>query len=746
MSNSKSQRLLLPLFIGSLLVILTLIFWWQTDQIVKNYDRARFNTLEAQIEQTISARMDTYINALLQTRSMFHVTREVDAKEFRAYIDGLSLLEKYPGVQGIGYTERVPRGRLREHERKYRKLWPSRNIEEAFSIIYLEPLDWRNARALGFDMTSNETRREAMELARDSNAPVMSDPVELVQETETDKQPGFLLYIPLYRTIDPTTIHERRDQLKGFVYSPFRTKDLFEQMLKPFVNEAVNVSVNQITPKGSQLIYTSGKDDKLAKISNLRKRVRLNFGRKEWIVEISALESFLQPSTFLLPLVVLLIGFCASLYVTYIINSNIKQALLLEEKSFNLGKLLQASNELSTKIQLDDLVQTLTDIGRELSNAEFGAFFYKKVNEKGESYSLFTVSGVPRSEFEKFPMPRKTAVFGPTFEGEATVISDDITKDPRYGKNSPYYGMPEGHLPVRSYLAVSVVSRSGIVLGGLFYGHHLPAQFGEREKILVEGLAAQAAIAIDNARYYEEARHAIMKRDEFLSIASHELKTPITSMKLQFQMAQRGIAANNGKVFDRPAVEKRVLTAVRQLDRMSRLIDEMLDTSRIVLGKFQIQKKPFNLSKLVSDSLERFHEQFLVENVAVAIDIEEDLIVDGDEFRLEQVLNNLVNNALKYGEQRPVTITLKGEGDQVKLTVKDNGIGIPKESLAGIFNRFERVNSTTNVSGLGLGLYISNVIVEAHGGKIKVTSEPGQGSTFEVQLPVGEIAPKLSPT
>lgn len=156
--------------------------------------------------------------------------------------------------------------------------------------------------------------------------------------------------------------------------------------------------------------------------------------------------------------------------------------------------------EVAAARDLDAIVQTITDAGVELTGAEFGAFFYNLIDEKGESYMLYALSGAPREAFAKFPMPRNTAVFAPTFAGEGVVRSDNIRRDPRYGKNPPYLGMPEGHLPVTSYLAAPVVSQTGEVHGGLFFGHHGEARFTpEHEKVLL-GVAGHAAIAIDNAR------------------------------------------------------------------------------------------------------------------------------------------------------------------------------------------------------------------------------------------------------
>ncbi|WP_035304474.1 ATP-binding SpoIIE family protein phosphatase [Actinokineospora inagensis] len=162
---------------------------------------------------------------------------------------------------------------------------------------------------------------------------------------------------------------------------------------------------------------------------------------------------------------------------------------------------------LTAQLDLDALVQDATDAATKATGAAFGAFFYNLIDSYGESYTLFTLSGVPRSAFERFPMPRNTKVFAPTFNGTGTTRSPDILNDPRYGHNPPYRGMPDGHLPVRSYLAVSVVSpSSGEVLGGFFFGHPEPGQFTERHEQLAEGIAGYSAIALDNARLFARQR------------------------------------------------------------------------------------------------------------------------------------------------------------------------------------------------------------------------------------------------
>ena len=179
-------------------------------------------------------------------------------------------------------------------------------------------------------------------------------------------------------------------------------------------------------------------------------------------------------------------------------------------------QLADIARDVAGRLDLEAVVQRITDAATSLTGAQFGAFFYNVIRPDGEAYTLYTLSGVPREHFEKFPMPRNTAVFDPTFSGSAIVRSANITRDPRYGKNAPHHGMPVGHLPVVSYLAVPVKSWTGEVLGGLFLGHPEEGVFGETEEKVVEALAGHAAVAIDNVRLYERLEHdrAALRKEE----------------------------------------------------------------------------------------------------------------------------------------------------------------------------------------------------------------------------------------
>ena len=189
-------------------------------------------------------------------------------------------------------------------------------------------------------------------------------------------------------------------------------------------------------------------------------------------------------------------------------NEQVRELLMArEQEARHTAQLLNhVGPRLAAQLDLEKLVQVVTDVATALVGAEFGAFFHNVVNEKGESLMLYTLAGVPREAFAGFPMPRNTEIFAPTFRGDGIVRYDDVTQDSKYGKSAPHFGMPKGHLPVRSYLAAPVLSRSKEVLGGLFFGHSVAGKFTENHEVILSGIASQAAIAMDNARLFEQAR------------------------------------------------------------------------------------------------------------------------------------------------------------------------------------------------------------------------------------------------
>jgi PAS domain S-box-containing protein len=557
-----------------------------------------------------------------------------------------------------------------------------------------------------------------------------------------------------------------------------------------------------------------------------------------------------------------------------------------------LEKLNAVGGRLVAEHELEKIVQAVTDAGREISGAAFGAFFYNVLNEQGESYTLYTLSGVPREAFAKFPMPRATALFGPTFRGEGVVRVADVHQDPRYGKSAPHHGMPAGHLPVRSYLAVSVVSRSGEVLGGLFFGHPEANVFTPEAETVVVSLAAQAAIAIDNAKLYtalqkelaeqrrteaklRESEQAVREserqlrlvtdhapiflahcdrnhrfkfvnrtyaerygrtvedivgrhvaeltgdeayatfrhhmdntlagrriefeqeipystlgrrwvhviyeperngdgevvglvavvvditarkqvelelerarddalagsraKDDFLAALSHELRTPLNPVLLL-----SSDSANNPALS--PEIRDSFKTIRDNISLEARLIDDLLDLTRITRGKMLLEKQRVDIHAVLRDAVANLRAEI----EARRLDLELDLAaphtaVLGDPVRLQQVLWNVLKNAVKFTpEGGRVRINTRLAPDQGRLLIEvvDSGIGMLPAELAQVFEAFAQgehagSNGPHRFGGLGLGLTISRKLVEMHDGQIQASS-PGrdQGSVFVIDLPL----------
>ena len=262
----------------------------------------------------------------------------------------------------------------------------------------------------------------------------------------------------------------------------------------------------------------------------------------------------------------------------------------------------------------------------------------------------------------------------------------------------------------------------------------------------VEEFARRIALALYNSLLYRtqvdsvrQLRQAVEARDDFLSIASHELKTPLTSLKLQIQLRKRLLLRSSVDAFQPEKLREMFESDSRQIERLNRLIDDMLDVARINTGKLSLICEPFDLRELVMDSSARLRGT--LENVGCTLNVTALDSIHGtwDRFRIEQVLTNLLTNAMRYGSGKPVQIRLTRESGNALIQVQDDGIGIAPDDQARIFDRFERVSSGTGPSGLGLGLFISRQIVEAHHGTIRVVSEKGCGSTFEVLLPIGPL-------
>jgi signal transduction histidine kinase len=233
-----------------------------------------------------------------------------------------------------------------------------------------------------------------------------------------------------------------------------------------------------------------------------------------------------------------------------------------------------------------------------------------------------------------------------------------------------------------------------------------------------------------------ELEQAVRMRDDFMSIVAHEVRTPLNGLILETQLRKMHLARNNIAAFTQDKLHAMVGRDERQINSLIRLIEDMLDVSRIRTGKLSIRPTHFDLAALVRGLLQNFAQQFEAAEASVSLDAEQPVNGSWDEFRIEQVISNLLTNALRYGAKSPITVKVYSDGDQALVEVQDQGIGISEDNQKRIFQQFERVSVKEAVAGLGLGLFISEQIVAAHGGTITVQSRIGEGALFRVCLPL----------
>jgi signal transduction histidine kinase len=273
------------------------------------------------------------------------------------------------------------------------------------------------------------------------------------------------------------------------------------------------------------------------------------------------------------------------------------------------------------------------------------------------------------------------------------------------------------------------------VYGALNFGFQTHRPFNSEDKEFLMALTRQCSQAIHRAKLFKSATDAIQIRDEFLSIASHELRTPLTPLKLQLQNMSRQVKRGQIHVTEKDVVLRIVENSDKQVDRLINLIDDLLDVSRITAGKLNLHMEDFNFGEMTEEVIAHYSTQMKEAQSYLSVEIDKSIVCHADKVRMEQVLINLLTNAVKYAPHKPVHVRVYRMGDKARLEVRDEGEGISLENQKRIFDRFERVRDKNNIGGLGLGLYICRQIVEAHQGSISVESFPGKGSRFTVEIP-----------
>jgi signal transduction histidine kinase/CHASE1-domain containing sensor protein len=656
---------------------------------LESRDRARFESNVQSTANQIEGRFHAYEALLRGAAGLFAASEQVTREEFRTWVSRVELDTAYPGTQGLGYVERVEArdlARLQataEAEGVRFLPRPDTARDIYLPILFLEPLTPMNAVALGYDMFTESTRREAMQRAWLTGRPALSGPVTLVQEAAAadPPQPGFLVYLALYDAREiPASEDARRARLRGFVYSPFRAWDFFREL---FPGEGAHRVAFRLRDEASDtVLFDSGWD--LAEGAR-RATTPLQLGGRTWVLECRPTAKTEGSPPWVVPGLAAF-GVLASGIFFVLVHAQGRARTSAEEAAR-----ARQRSEQELRLVIDALPVIVLYVDR-LTGLRYHNRAYERYMEgRTDPVLLARLLGVETVEEAR-------ARLEPVFRGESLAV------DAAVGEGTS----------ARDLHTLCVPDRDES--GG------------------VRGFVALVMDMTESKRSERALRAAVKLRDDFLQVASHELKTPLTPLSLKLQLLLRELAAR-GQTDETERERRHLEMALRQVGKVADLVNDLLDVSRIDSGRLRMQLGPVDLAQVVRDVVARLEGQAQQAGVVLHLDVSP-CVGTWDGKRLEQVVVNLLDNALKYGAGYPVEVRLSCRGGEAELVVEDHGIGISPEGLGRIFQRFERAVSERSYGGLGLGLYIVQGIVSALRGDVSVVSELGKGARFTVRLPL----------
>jgi PAS domain S-box-containing protein len=337
----------------------------------------------------------------------------------------------------------------------------------------------------------------------------------------------------------------------------------------------------------------------------------------------------------------------------------------------------------------------------------------------------------------RWPPPRDSVSYAVVSSGQPQLLPQITDAMIDAGAPDPEQRRIARELGLRSAMLVPLVVErqpAGVIS---FINAESGRRFGEQDLILATEIARRASLAIENARAYTEARTALQTRDNFLAIASHELRTPLSGLMVLMTSLVR--AASTGRILQLgpEGLKDRMMKAERQALQLARLIDRLLDVSRLSARDLRLERERVDFAEIARDAISRYDDEAAEHGTRINVRVSGATVGVWDRSRIDQVVTNLVGNAVKYGRGAPITVSISAStSGYLRLTVRDEGPGIPSEDQERIFGQFERAAPSKNVPGMGLGLWLVRRIVTAHGGTVTLESNPGQGTTFAVILPM----------
>jgi PAS domain S-box-containing protein len=653
---------------------------------------------------------------------LFSAQYPIIKPQFKLYCDQLELRKRFPGVLGIGYSFRyAPEARIgfegfmrNAAGVKNFKIHPLHDLDQHYTIVFLEPDDATNDIAIGYDMYSEPVRRAAMQRARDSGVPSASGIVQLIQDLAVKKTPAFLIYLPVYRDgVVPQTVAERKEKIRAFVYAPFRCRELLEGVFGKEIEPWLDFEVYdgpQAAPEN--LLYASSPAPE--KSPRLMTTIPLNVEGREWTLEFRTRPNF-QPLEAKLAVPATALG-----------GGILSLALFLVTRSQVIGRL--RAERLLHKLRDSQVALRRSETKfRRLSDANIVGVVFATLDgniiDGNDAY--FQIIGQTREQFRTHG-GRWSDMIAPE---EWPRVDRAIADLRRSGVSEPYeidLIRPDGS---RVCVLTGAATLEGTEQGVVAILIDLTKRKEAERDLLAAKNAAETA--------QEHAETANRLKDEFLATVSHELRTPLNAILGWTQLLRAAKA-------DPQELDHGLSIIERNARAQAQLVDDLLDVSRIVSGKLRVDLQPLDLSNVVDSATQTIRPTADVKGVALTSEIDRDsCIVAGDAARLGQVVWNLLTNAVKFTPRGgAVDVRLKCAGDQAEITVQDTGKGIDADFMPYLFERFRQADSssTRKYGGLGLGLGIVRHLVQLHGGTVEVHSAgENKGATFTVRLP-------LSPT
>jgi signal transduction histidine kinase/CHASE1-domain containing sensor protein len=715
--NSRRALLAPPavLALSLLLTAATVTFFFVT---ARARDTARFEALVQLTQGRLEGLLQGDIALLRGVAGLFAASESVTLQEFRVYVERLNLERYEQGVQGIGFSRRLAAGEREDWEARLWQegftafhVWPDYPREEYHTISYLEPQNARNQAAMGYDMFTEPTRRAAMERAWLLAEPSLSGKVTLKQEIDEHKQAGFLLYIPVYRGGHvPATEAQRREALVGFVYMPFRADDLLAGFLPEDLHALLALRIydgEQVRPE--QLLHDSAAvPGQRSEAPVLTDTLRIEVAGRPWTLVFSSQPDFER--SLLAPWVPVAggVGVLFSLMLSALFSVQVGARRRAEASEAERARLL--AREQTARAEAEAQRAWLQDLFM-------------------QAPALILISGGPRHFIEFANTMCRQIMDHRELEGRYLPEAVPDLAPGILATFSEVYHTGQPHSGTE--VALPIAYTHGFVEERYWNIVWQPRRSPEGT---VDGVLVFAFEVTAQVRARKEMEQTVRLRDEFLSVASHELKTPLTPLSLKLQALAREAQAQPESPFVL-RVRGHAEVGLKQMRRLSDLVGDLLDVSRITSGQMRLHWEPVDFAAVTREVVARLEPEATKAESPLRVQAPQALAGSSDRMRLEQVVENLLTNAVKYGAGKPIHVRLEEQSGRVVLVVQDQGIGIAPEHQARIFGRFERAVSERNYGGLGLGLYITRTIVEALGGSIRVHSQPGQGALFTVELP-----------